>query len=461
MALMRHSEPDMPGTEELASTVDRLRRENEALRQELAGLRPAPGHSASMPGETWRPSRLTIVALCVGALILLVIAFFAGYLPLHQRSVTITDEARVRGQALPRMGVITVRASSRDSGLQLPGNIQAIVEAPILARADGYLKERLADIGDRVRVGQKLAVIEAPELDEQVRQAQAAVQQARAAVGQAEANLQQGRSELELARVTAKRFANLVGNGSVSAQENDQYQAQYQSKIAALSALEQGVVVQRSGVEAAAANLARLENIKQYRVVTAPFDGVITQRNLDSGALVNQGSTLLFRVAQADKLRIYVNVPQSHAESVHKRDPAEITVSNLPGKSFHGAVARTADALDPTTRTLLVEIQVPNSDGALLPGMYAQVMLSVSRENPPLVIPSTALIVSSEGTRVGVIGVNGRVHLQAIAPGRDYGDRVEVMSGLRGETIVASPSDVLHEGDEIDAYPAPSENAGK
>ena len=459
---MRHIEPNIPAAEELASTVERLRRENEELRQQLAGSGPNPHNSDRVPGETWRPSRLTIVALCLGALVLLVVAFFAGYVPLHRRSVTIANEAQARGQALPRMGVMTVGASARDRGLQLPGNIQAIVEAPILARADGYLKERLADIGDRVKQGQKLAVIEAPELDEQVHQAQAAVTQARAAVGQAEANLQQGKSDRELARVTAKRFANLVDSGSVSAQENDQYQAQYQAKIAAFNALEQAVAVQQSAVQAAEANVARLENIKQYRIVTAPFAGVITLRNLDSGALVNQGNTLLFRIAQSDKLRIYVNVPQAYADSVHKGDPTEITVSNLPARSFHGAVARTADSLDPATRTLLVEIHVPNPNGVLMPGMYAQVNLSVGRETPPILIPSTALIVSSDGTRVGVVGQNGRVHLQPIAPGRDYGDRVEVMSGLRaGETIVASPSDVLHEGDQIDPYAAPAEKVSK
>ncbi|HEY7211348.1 MAG TPA: efflux RND transporter periplasmic adaptor subunit [Bryobacteraceae bacterium] len=459
---MRHSEPDLPGTEDFATAEQRLRRENEALRRELETLRRTPHSSAAVSSHNWRPSRLTIAALCIALLILLVIAFFAGYLPLHSRTMTIAAEARGREQALPRMGVITVNRSSPDTDLQLPGNIQAIVEAPILARADGYLKQRLVDIGDRVQSGQTLAIIEAPELDEQVRQAQAALDQAHAAAGQADANLREGRAELELARITAKRFAGLVGDGSVSVQENDQYQAQYQSKIAAINSLEQAVVVQRSAVRAAEANVARLENIKRYRVVTAPFEGVITQRNLDSGALVNQGSTLLFRIAQAGELRIYVNVPQSHADSVHKGDEARITVSNLPARQFTGAVARTADALDPITRTLLVEIHVPNPDSALLPGMYAQVTLSTSRGNPPVVIPSTALIVSSDGTRVALVRADRRIHLQTIIPGRDYGDRIEVMGGLHaGDTVVASPSDVMHEGDQIDPYPIASEKMSR
>ena len=242
-----------------------------------------------------------------------------------------------------------------------------------------------------------------------------------------------------------------MGDGSVSAQENDQYQAQYQSKIASVHSLEQALVVQRSGITAAEASLARLETMKRYRVVVAPFAGIITLRNVDSGALVNNGSTLLFRIAQAGMLRTYLNVPQAHASSVHQGDAASLSVSNLPGKKFAGNVARTANSLDPASRTLLVEVHVPNPDGVLMPGMYAQVELSSSRKNPPLLIPSNALIVSGDGTRVAVVGKNHRVHLQTIVAGRDYGDQIEIMSGLHtGDIVVASPSDVMHEDTEVD-----------
>lgn len=451
---MRYSEPDAPRTEE-SSVEEQLRRENEELRRQLQHLRAPHPATTGVPANLWAPSRLTILALIFGVLLILVIAFFAGYLPLHRRTTVIADEAQARETALPRVEVITVGRSTRDGALRLPGNIQAIAEAPILARADGYLKQRLVDLGDRVRSGQTLAVIEAPELDEQVQQARASLQQARAAMAQAEANLQQGRSELELARVTAKRFANLVGDGSVSAQENDQYQAQYQSKIASVHSLEQALAVQRSGIAAAEANAARLENMKRYRVVVAPFAGVITLRNVDAGALVNNGSTLLFRIAQADIVRTYLNVPQSHAGSVHPGDVAVLTVSNLPGKSFEGKVARTANALDPASRTLLVEVHVPNKQGLLLPGMYAQVELSSLRKNPPLLIPSTALIVSGAGTRVAVVDEAHQVHLQAIVPGRDYGDQIEVNSGLSlGDTIIASPSDVMQDGTKVEPVTA-------
>ncbi len=460
---MRYSDPDLPPTTDAASgTEERLRRENEELRRQLEQLRSSSQPAVGLPAKLWRPSRLTLWALCLSALVIFAIAFLAGYLPLHSRTVLIAGEAQERAQALPRVEVVTVSRSSRDSGLQLPGNIQATTEAPILARADGYVKQRLVDIGDRVRRDQTLAIIEAPELDAQVHQAQASLQQARAALDQAEANLQQGRADLELARVTAKRWANLVGDGSVSVQENDQYQAQYKSKIAGVHALEQAILAQRSSVGAAEANLARLQQMSGYRTVVAPFDGVITLRNVDSGALVNNGSTLLFRIAQTGTLRTYLNVPQTHADSVHRGDAARVTVSNLPGRSFSGVVARTANALDPASRTLLVEVRVPNPEGILLPGMYAQVELKSSRANPPLLIPSDALITSGAGTQVALVGADHRVRLQNIVPGRDYGDRLEILNGLHeGDTIIASPGDIVHDGAEVEPVQKDSKPSGR
>src|SRR5947199_8883216 len=280
---MRYSESDLPRVEDASATEERLRRANEELRRQVQDLRASSHTPTAVSAKLWRPSRLTIWALCLCVLVLLIIAFFAGYLPSRHRTLLIADEARERERLLPRVEVVTVSRSSHESTLQLPGNIQAMTEAPLLARADGYVKQRLVDIGDHVHAGQTLAVIEAPELDEQVRQARATLQQAHAAVDQATANLQQGRSELDLARVTAKRYADLVGNGSVSVQESDQYQAQYKSKIAAVNALEEALNGQRGGVDAAQANLARLENMQGYRAVVAPFDGVSTGRNVDAG----------------------------------------------------------------------------------------------------------------------------------------------------------------------------------
>jgi RND family efflux transporter MFP subunit len=380
-------------------------------------------------------------------IVLLVVAFFAGYIPLQKRNALIVREAQEHEEALPRVDVIEVGRSAQTSELELPGNIQAITEAPILARADGYLKRRMADLGDRVRAGQPVAEIEAPELDDQVRQAQANLQQARAGLDQALANYEQGKSNMEFARVTAERWNHLIARGAVSRQENDQYQAQYRSQVANLQALEKAIAAQRSTISAAEASVARLEQMQSYRVVKAPFAGVITVRNLDVGALVNAGSTLLFRIAQTDILRTYVNVPQASASTIRPGQTAHLRVSNVPGREFAGTVARTANALDPNSRTLLVEIHVPNTEGTLLPGMYAQVDLSSTRKNPPLLIPSEALIVRADGAVAAVVRPDHTVHLQKIQIGRDYGDRMEVIGGLQeGDTIIPSPGELAREG---------------
>ena len=451
---MRHAEPDLPESEVgAATTEERLRRENQELKRQIEELKES-SHRSSRGGPSvklWNPSGITIWSIVFLGTVLLVVAFLAGFIPLQKRRALIVSEAQQQEAALPRAEVVEVGRSSRTSEMELPGNIQAITEAPILARADGYLQRRMADIGDRVRSGQPLAEIEAPELDEQVHQAKANLQQARAALDQALANYTQGKSNMEFARVTAERWGRLVARGAVSKQENDQYQAQYQAQAANLQALEKAIAAQRSTVSAVEANLARLEKLQGYLVVKAPFDGVITLRNLDAGALVNAGNTLLFRIAQTSTLRTYVNVPQASAGSIRPGQTAHLSVSNLPGREFTGAVARTANALDPNSRTLLVEVHVPNADGALLPGMYAQVDLSSARANPPMLIPSEALIVRADGTVVALVRPDHTVHLQKIRIGRDYGDRIEVSSGLNeGDMIIPNPGDAAREGLKVE-----------
>jgi len=451
---MRHAEPDLPESEvDAVTTEERLRRENQDLKRQIEELKGSSHRSSrSSPSvKLWNPSGVTIWSIVFLATVLLVVAFLAGFIPLQKRRALIVSEAQQQESALPRVEVVGVGRSSRTSEMELPGNIQAITEAPILARADGYLQHRMADIGDRVRSGQPLAEIEAPELDEQVNQAKANLQQARAALDQALANYTQGKSNAAFARVTAERWGRLVARGAVSKQENDQYQAQYQAQAANLQALEKAIVAQRSTVSADEANLARLEKLQGYLVVKAPFDGVITLRNLDAGALVNAGNTLLFRIAQTSTLRTYVNVPQASAGAIRPGQMARLSVSNLPGREFTGAVARTANALDPNSRTLLVEVHVPNVDGALLPGMYAQVDLSSIRTNPPMLIPSEALIVRADGAGVALVRPDHTVHLQKIQIGRDYGDRIEVSSGLNeGDMIIPNPGDVAREGLKVD-----------
>jgi len=400
--------------------------------------------------SVWRPSSLTITALVIGLVLLLAGAFVAGYVPLQKRDATVRAEADERARAVPSMEVIRVGRAAGESDIQLPGTMQAITEAPILARADGYLKRRLVDIGDRVITGQVLAEIDAPELDQQIKQVEASVAQAEAASEQAEANLEQGKANRDLARLNAERWKSLADQGIASKQDSDQYQSQFAAQNANVQALEKAITAQRSNVAAAKANLSRLQEIQGYRLVKAPFDGVVTVRSVDVGALVNTGSTLLFRIAQIDKLRTYINVPQMSASSVRTGQPAVLTVANLPGRVFHGNVARTANALDPANRTMLVEVAVPNPDGALFPGSFAEVNLSASRTNLPLVVPASAILFRTDGAQVAVVQPDTTLHLQKIVVGRDYGDRVEILQGLDdGATILAAPGDAAREGVKI------------
>ncbi|HUC75313.1 MAG TPA: efflux RND transporter periplasmic adaptor subunit [Vicinamibacterales bacterium] len=403
-----------------------------------------------LPEVRWRPTRTTIAALILSGLVFLIVAFLAGYLPLQQREATLRAEADAQQRGLPRLVVMRVERGPTQNEIKLPGTMQALTEAPILARTDGYLKRRLVDIGDRVRASQVLAEIDAPEVDQQIHQAEAAIEQAAAAAEQAQANLEQGRANRELARVTAERIQRLTERGISPEQDGDQSRAQLAAQDANVQALEKAILAQRSNLAAAKANLARLQELQGYRLVKAPFDGVITLRNVDVGALVSTGNTLLYRIAQIGTLRTYVNVPQAYVTAVRVGQSAALTVSHFPGRSFQGTVARTANALDPATRTMLVEVDVPNADGALFPGTYAEVDLSGSRTNPPLVVPAAAILFRTDGAQVAVVQADHTVHLQKIDVGRDYGDRVEILQGVEeGATIVAAPGDSARDGAKI------------
>ncbi len=446
--MLKPMEPNLTTSAE----EERLRKENQDLKRQLQDLNGL-GHGGKT-AKLWRPSGITIWAIFLTLTVLIVVAFFAGYVPLQKRQALVLSEAHEQEVALPRVEVMPVGHSTANSDLELPGNIQAITEAPILSRADGYIVKRMVDIGDRVQPGQTIAVIEAPEMDDQGLQAKANLLQAQASVEQALASFQQGKTDVELARVTAQRWTSLATQGVVSKQDYDQYQAQYQSRLANLQALEKAIAVQRANVSAAEANVSRLEKMKGYRTVKAPFAGVITLRNVDVGTLVVASNTLLFRVAQTATLRMYVNVPQRYANSVRVGQAARLRVSNLPGRSFPGTIVRTASALDPTSRTLLVELNVPNGEGVLFPGMYAQVDLINVRKDPPLLVPSDALLVGAAGTAVAMVRPDHTVHLQKIEVGRDYGDRLEVLSGLQdGDSIIENPGDSAREGLKVDPVP--------
>jgi RND family efflux transporter MFP subunit len=395
--------------------------------------------------------------LILVAALLVAAAFVLGYIPRQRRQLQLVAEADVRQETLHEVSFAVATPAEDRGTLVLPGNIQPVTEAPILARAEGFVKTRYADIGDRVTAGQLLAEIEAPDLDQQVRQAQAAVQQAQADLERASAALEQGKANESLAQVTARRWDNLANRGVVSKQENDQYQAQYQAQAANVRALDHAVAAARGNVAAVQANVARLADLQGYLKVRAPFAGVITVRNVDVGALVNTGNTLLFRIAQTNLLRTYVNVPQANASDLKVGQAAYLSTTELPDRKFPGSVTRTANALDPSTRTLLVEVQVPNSDGKLLPGMYVQVDLNLPRKDPPLLIASDTLVLHPEGSVVALLDASNQVHFQRITVGRDFGNRIEVLSGLtKGQRAIVNPNDSVQEGVKVRPIPAAS-----
>ena len=330
-----------------------------------------------------------------------------------------------RELAVPVVTVVSPDTRAPDQDLVLPGNTVAFINAPIYARTSGYLKRWYFDIGAHVRQGQLLAEIETPELDEQLRQA-------RADVAAAQANTR-------LATVTAKRTDALVKSQWVSAQDGD----------TADSALSARKALERSRE----AEVTRLERLQDFERVYAPFDGIITARNTDVGHLINAGAgspaAELFDMAMISTLRIYVSVPEMDVPAIRVGEMVGVTLQEFPGETFHGKIVRTSNAIDPVSRTLLVEVDVENPDGKLLPGAYTHVHFALPAKTQSVTIPSNALLFRAEGLRVAVVR-DGRAELVPISIGRDYGDRVEVISGLKAaDAVIANPSDSLVSGTTV------------
>ena len=355
-------------------------------------------------------------SLFVGLLVcLLGVVYFLGFRPLLQAA-----ESPPRSLP-PTVNVITAQRASMANDLILPASLQPFQDAPIYARTTGYLAQYLVDIGDSVKAGQTLAIIDSPEVDRQLAQAQAA--------------LAQSRANAALAKATAARWANLAKSNAVSAQE-------VQEKAAAAEAT-------AANVQAAEAEVARLTQLKSFETVTAPFDGVISARGADIGMLITTDASRLqlFRLAQPRPLRVYVNVPQAYMRAVHPGVAADVLVSEFSGRTFSGQIVRAAGALDAGSRTLQTEVQLPNDDGVLLPGMFVQVRFHFAPAEPPLLIPSNAAIIRGEGTLVATVDAQHAVHLQKVSLGRDFGTQIEVLSGLAaGALVIANPRDSLTEG---------------
>jgi RND family efflux transporter MFP subunit len=332
------------------------------------------------------------------------------------------------------VSVIRPKRGSPAQELVLPGNMQPFIDTPIFARTNGYLKLWKADIGAHVKAGELLAEIDAPEVDAQL-------QQARADLATAEANFR-------LAQTTATRWQALLKSDSVSKQEADQTYGDMEAKKAAL--------------DSARFNVARLEKLQSFKKIFAPFDGVITARNTDVGALIDAGNggqaKELFHIAATNRLRVYVSVPQANSRDAVPGVEADLTLDEFPGRRFKGTLVRNTQAIDAASRTLLAEVDVDNPNGELLPGAYAQVHLKLHASNMVLVVPVNTLIFRSEGVQLAVVQPDQRVALRKIVLGRDLGTEVEVVSGLEEtDAVIVNPSDSLASGTQVRVVKEPAD----
>ena len=354
--------------------------------------------------------------------VLLALAVGAGRTMMSRASNAKALEAGSAEQAKLYVKVTTPQVGGAASVIELPGSLQGAMQSPIAARTSGYLKRWTHDIGSRVAKGELLAEIENPEIDQQISQAVAAREQAAAS--------------LALAKSTLTRWDELRKTGMVPQQQVDERR----------SAVTQG----EANLAAASANVERLRELQGYRRVLAPFAGIITKRNVDVGDLIDGGGTRpLFILSQTDPLRLYVDVPQSYAHLVKVGQKVSVTQNELRGRSFEGTVARTAASIDPSTRTMQVEVTLANRDGALLPGAYVQVALPLAASNET-VVPTAALIIRGEGLRVASVDASGKVAMLPIKVGRNFGQSVEVLQGLKGdERLVLNPPDSLAAGDVV------------
>ena len=436
--------------------------------------------AAGAPSGTGQPhphhiarSKVILVSLLIAILISAIAV--AGYLPRKDRARAAEAAAHEQQTTLPVVAAVIVHPAPRDTDLLLPGNVSAIAEASIFARATGYVRKRYADIGDHVRAGQLMAEIETPDLDQQVAQVRSALSQARQQLAQAQAALVQVQAQRDLAKLTWDRYNNLIGRGAVARQDADQQESAWKTSEALVTAQEASVRAAQDNVGQAQANLDRMTTLQDYQKVRAPFNGIVTARNIDVGYLISptgagQGaapldipgaqssaaaSNEMFRVAQIGTLRILVGVPQANAPGIVAGMPAQVLVAEFPGKVFTGKVTRMTNSLDPNSRTMLTQIDIPNPDGRLLPGMYAQVRFQIHRDVPPLLIPGDSIMAGPAGTQVAVLedvqnseekGAK-RIHLQTVEIGRDYGSQTEIASGLAGSEMVAvNPGDDVREG---------------
>jgi RND family efflux transporter MFP subunit len=391
----------------MTQLIDEKVRQTDGSRAAPSGPRPVHG-----------------LLILVVALVIVAAIVVAGVVPRLRAKAEVRTETD--NLAVPTVNVIHPKRGSPQQEIVLPGNIQAFIDAPIYARTNGYLQSWYFDIGARVRKGQLLAIIDTPEVDQQL-------QQARADLNTAQANLR-------LSEITNNRYEGLKNTDSVAQQDVDNAHGDYAAKKAI--------------VDSAAYNVRRLEELQSFTKVYAPFDGVITARNTDIGQLIDSGSASpakeLFHVAATRTLRVFINVPQQYSVAAKPGLSADLTLAQFPGRKFQGKLVRTANAIDLASRTLLIEVDVDNTTGELLPGAFTEVHLKIPADIPTFILPVNTLIFRAQGLQVAAVENNNTAKLLSIALGRDFGAEVEVVSGLTGqESIIASPPDSIIDGEQM------------
>jgi RND family efflux transporter MFP subunit len=385
---------------------------------EYKSPQPNPHHTSAQ--KSGHGVLITIIAVIVVIAIVI-----AGVVPRLRAKAALRVETN--SLAVPAVQVIQPKRGSTAQEIILPGNIQAFIDAPIYARTNGYLRSWTSDIGARVKKGQLLAEIETPEVDQQLLQARA--------------DLNTAQANENLSQITFNRFEGLKNTDSVSTQDVDNAAGDYAAKKAI--------------VDSARSNVNRLEDLQSFEKIYAPFDGVITARNTDVGQLIDSGSSggvakELFHIAAIRTLRVYINVPQQYSVAAKPGIVADLSLAQFPGRTFQGKLVRTANAIDLATRTLLVEVDVDNATGELLPGAFAEVHLKLHTEIPSYILPVNALIFRAQGLQIATVDDGNRAKLVTIVLGRDFGATVEVVSGLSdADKVIVSPPDSLVEGEQV------------
>jgi RND family efflux transporter MFP subunit len=399
-----------------------------------------------------------MIAIAIGFLVTLLILLAVGVVPRVSNNRALAAAAETARTAVPAVHVFRPMPAP-EAGLVLAGTTQAIQDAIIYARTSGYLSQRHVDIGDHVRSGQLLAEIASPEVEQQL-------SQSRAVLVQSEKNLDLQRATLDLARTTMERYKAADAEGAVAIELVDQSVGAFRTAQAAVAAAE-------ANVAASEANVRQLEQLTSFQRVLAPFSGTVIQRNVDVGALITAGSPTdntavaptgvtgaangLFEVAQLDRLRVFVNVPQAYAANVRVGRPAQITVRGHLMHPIAASVTRTANAIDPSTRTLLTEVDIPNKTRLVLAGMFVYVNFDVTPTGTRWRVPATAVIFDAQGTRLATIGSGNTIRFRSVTLGRDVGAAIDIQAGLEGnETIVTQPTVSLQEGQVVRPFESQS-----